>query len=639
MRQAGALIALVFGACSGESEPVANACPTVQAAVAQAPRAGVPHAANIREVATTDAGDAAISLDDAGGIRVWPTLDGTREPIALDVQAPIQIALAPTGVDLLAGVVDQSGSAQLLRVTRTGHVTGRWQVPGEIPIVQLVGERDGMLALRADQTIDRIDGTGVVREHLVSDPGERIATIVARSGAAAAVLDLPRGTTLRWIEHGAWGARVTLPVAVRPDSVALSPSHHRLAAGKADANQLVVYELGVSPRDVPGTSVQLREQERVGFTDDDHLVTLSAGGMRWWTARKPGDDPWAPTTPPNPGAVTTGNGAVANGRAIAGANAALALVTETSTRYLGWQDVGLRDAAFVGDHIAVSASQARWLWLDDHLVARSTLELDKDVAYGQVLDAHHAVIDHEMPGSGELLLEVVDTEHPKDRATLGRFKNVQRFDWEPSTRVFSVMAVGALHRWKIDGAVTPLRDVKMRADYSYVRFSSAPGVVAIGAVADPTGMRIETVHDDGTIEKVRTVAGEVVAIDDAGAIYMRIHGENVVVRGDVETKLPALESLIPSSRGDSLAAFSARGLAMYDRDGHERWRRPVWNVYAVAFAPGDRELHVRALGGVMVIDVQTGEPRATACGWRFGLTDHAPDTTPAGIGTVCEDSE
>ena len=53
-----------------------------------------PHAGNIREVATTEAGDAAISLDDLGGIRVWPALDNTREPIAISVAAAEHVAVA-----------------------------------------------------------------------------------------------------------------------------------------------------------------------------------------------------------------------------------------------------------------------------------------------------------------------------------------------------------------------------------------------------------------------------------------------------------------------------------------------------------------------------------------------------------------
>ena len=62
---------------------------------------------------------------------------------------------------------------------------------------------------------------------------------------------------------------------------------------------------------------------------------------------------------------------------VAGRDVILALRADQKVdrieRYLGWADVGVRDASFVGDHVAVSTSTAHWLWLDDRLVARGSL--------------------------------------------------------------------------------------------------------------------------------------------------------------------------------------------------------------------------------------------------------------------------
>jgi hypothetical protein len=634
VRHLGALLVLAIGCNRDDVEP---ATPPLHVAEPLPPVAGVPHAGNIRDVATTDAGDAAISLDELGGIRVWPALDGSREPIAIDVPAPTEIALAAVGGDLLAAVLDQAGSAHLLRVTRNGRVTGRSQATGEIPIVQLVADGDGLLALRADQTIDRIAADGSVREHLASDPGERIAAIAARNGAAVAVLE--GGTTLRWIDHGAWGDRVTLPVvALRPESVSLAPGHRMIAGAEASSGSLFVFDLGVKPAVVLGTSMLLGDHERTGFVDDDHLVALTT--MRWWRSRAQGDDPWAPTTPPNPAGSVGTSGAAANGRAIAGSGAALALVTEKATRYLGWSDVGLRDVEFVDDHVAISSAPARWLWLDDRLAEHGVLALDTDVAYAQVLDEHRAVIEHQAPlGRSEAVVEVIDTAHPSDKVTLGRFANVERLDYDPTSHVFAIAQPSVLHRWRIDAGVTALRDVKLRPEYSYVRVVSSGGNAAIAAVPITKGMRIEAVREDGSTQVLRSVPGLVLAIDEQGGVYTRSGAKDIVYGGDVVTKLPPIDSLTPSRGGDLIAGYGSTGLVMYDRDGHERWRRPVWNVYGVAFSPGDRELFVRALGGIMVVDTLSGEVRAIACGWRFGITDRAPDAPPAGADSVCEDNE
>src|SRR5689334_9999844 len=51
---------------------------------APAPRLPVaPPSGAIVAVAITEAGDAAISFDEGGGWRLWPALDGTREPVVL----------------------------------------------------------------------------------------------------------------------------------------------------------------------------------------------------------------------------------------------------------------------------------------------------------------------------------------------------------------------------------------------------------------------------------------------------------------------------------------------------------------------------------------------------------------------------
>src|SRR5262245_9986323 len=44
---------------------------------------GVPHGAQIAAVAITDQADAAVTIDQLDGVRLWPTLDGTREPLAI----------------------------------------------------------------------------------------------------------------------------------------------------------------------------------------------------------------------------------------------------------------------------------------------------------------------------------------------------------------------------------------------------------------------------------------------------------------------------------------------------------------------------------------------------------------------------
>src|SRR3569832_140727 len=74
---------------------------------------GVPHGGFINHVAVTEPGDAAVSLENIGGLRLWPTLDGSREPVPFTVNGAAAVALSPAGKELLVGVRDEAGAVQL----------------------------------------------------------------------------------------------------------------------------------------------------------------------------------------------------------------------------------------------------------------------------------------------------------------------------------------------------------------------------------------------------------------------------------------------------------------------------------------------------------------------------------------------
>ena len=90
----------VLGACNSGVQPTATSKPSPAMIVPVAPDPivkGIPHGSQIIEVAVTDAGDAAISFDNQLGVRLWPSLDGTRPPIPLTVEAPRHLSIAKAG--------------------------------------------------------------------------------------------------------------------------------------------------------------------------------------------------------------------------------------------------------------------------------------------------------------------------------------------------------------------------------------------------------------------------------------------------------------------------------------------------------------------------------------------------------------
>src|SRR5690606_33907904 len=129
------LVLIAAVGCAGDEPPVVSAefepAPSAPAKVDPVVK-GVPHGAAIVELAVTEAGDAALTFDDIGGARLWPALDGSRTPVPLSVVAPRELAVSHAGGDVLAGVLDEAGAIDLLRLGRDGSVRGRVQLPAEV---------------------------------------------------------------------------------------------------------------------------------------------------------------------------------------------------------------------------------------------------------------------------------------------------------------------------------------------------------------------------------------------------------------------------------------------------------------------------------------------------------------------------
>src|SRR5262245_49626209 len=165
-------LVVALDACHGAepSPPPATAPPAVPAArPAVAPRTAV-HGAEVRLVAVTDAGDAALSADQLDGLRLWPKLDGTREPVIVRSLAPEQLALGRTRDGLVAGVLDEVGQLEVLAFDRAGALLGRSRLPLEPAIADVAAIDGGLLVARVDHAILRIAPSGQVTAQLAPAP-------------------------------------------------------------------------------------------------------------------------------------------------------------------------------------------------------------------------------------------------------------------------------------------------------------------------------------------------------------------------------------------------------------------------------------------------------------------------------------
>jgi hypothetical protein len=96
-------------ACSGRDPvplhpPAVVASPIAEVAITAAVPA--PHGGRIDLVAITDRGDAALTSDSFSELRLWPTLDGSKEPIVVHGPRAMQLALGRDGDRLCAAILD-----------------------------------------------------------------------------------------------------------------------------------------------------------------------------------------------------------------------------------------------------------------------------------------------------------------------------------------------------------------------------------------------------------------------------------------------------------------------------------------------------------------------------------------------------
>jgi hypothetical protein len=435
------------GARRASTEAPANAfAPERHRHDAAPPHHGAPPSATLDAVAVTDEGDAAITVDQIGDLRLWPTLDGRREPVPVHGAHPVSLAIGHVGDELVATGLDEAGAVTLLRMSRGGGMIDRVQLPAEVKVMEVAIVGGHVLVRRADQTIDAYDAYGTARGHLAPGPGERIDQLVVRHGTALAVASIADGPSLlHWIampdaagvagsdDALAWGR--TVPLAIPAARVALSPEHDRIAVvSSLDGAVSIVALDTMKPIGTLDTLVTAANNDiAIGFIDEDHVAATDRGQIQWWTAPQPpappppehpvfptnpvpgsflsSVDPWAGTTPTNPSVavppqqaavgpqlpqqqpvVRVGSkriarnfgdeAAVADGMLVSSTATSLTLTTPTAVHYLGYEDIPDGRLVLTGGQLVEAAVSNRTLWLDSDLHPVSSYQTPSATAPG-----------------------------------------------------------------------------------------------------------------------------------------------------------------------------------------------------------------------------------------------------------------
>lgn len=635
------------------------------------------HGAEIVALAATADGLAVASADRLGGLRLWPVLDGTREPVVITGSATRALTLARDGDGFVIGTLDAAGGVHVIRTSAAGAVRGRTTVSGELPASEIVATADGLLILRADQALERIDAGGTVRGRLYPEPGTHIDSLVARAGRVLALVQEDKQLHGRWLElgHGVrWGAgtpRLPFKIAhavLSPGGDLLAVSRPRslhpalidLAAGTARKTPLCVSKQW--PHEGGGDDgSDDREMMRsdnaplpLGFLSDTVVACSVMTSLVWWGTNGDQQTNFAGSF-----AVANLPLAMTDRALVLGTGPNLALVHPSLNRFLGYgvHDLnGLRVSA-VG---LLAGTDQQWLLFDAGLGERARFEPSRgrgewlDIA---PLDERYAVATVMRRSTdrrgNQIQVAVFDGLSRTVRQLLPYAAQDREVSYEPATRLLATSdgAMAMLLRFdpashtfgepiRVGSAISPPRIALLDPRRS-------GGIAALEIDQTSDGLLVGELREaelrPGTTVQPRTtyrVPGELRAVDRAGHLYVHrpLDRDDLVVfsRDIPGARLADAAGLTlrPSADGSRIAAFGNQRLRMLTATGEVRWDAAAWSGGELDWtAAGD--LVVQFPSGIARIDLETGRIAARRCGWYFGLSDQMPEAGHPGP-SICD---
>lgn len=639
----------------------ANQTPNVSTVAGRTGRVEAPHGGSITTLAITPDGASVLSVDELGGVRLWPALDGSIEPRIVDLPAPRQIAITQDPKGFLIAMLDEVGYLVLTVVDKDGVRISRATPPAEPAYKGLAMTTTGPIAWRADQILMRFKADGTIAEQLGTEAGQRIITIAVAGEKAVAVIE--SGTDkltrrARWLTLGpklGWGGWIKAGDEVGR-MLAVSPSGKRLAmlTGVANGTPALLTVIDTATGAVISTQND-QAALGVGFVDDDHLAIAVNSAIAWAKLDAKAPKP----TPPGQGQplnnlADAGMLGVGGGRAVSALNGELMIATPTKIEYLGYELESPAVAAVapkgqlmigVGDTFALldqdlraiakpelgvlptsAVSELRWVGGDDWLVESSRIS------------------------DGMTTLTLVDVAKKKTQVLRTDLAMVQLILHEPSTNLVTLSLGDSPEVSKYDPVKHKLDKVAtLPKPKGYEQSELVPVVPELAG-----GTHIVVVHmrdrmtmrwakDPKALDKGAsiTVDGSLAGVDAAGRAYVWQNtptGPLELVTyldakrvGTMQTDGPV--TLWPDRKGARVVQVGQRSVGLASVDGKRAWLQALQFVTEALWLD-DGTIVVVSAGGLARLDPNTGSVLAARCGWRFGLSakQHPPS---ARVEPVC----
>jgi sarcosine oxidase gamma subunit len=615
-----------------------------------------PHGGQIIALAVAPDGKSAVTADQLGGLRLWPALDGSREPLVVDMPHPRDLAIASHGDGFTIVVRDEVGGLVVGNIDRDGRTLSHVNLQPEPAITGIAMAPAGLVAWRVDQTIDLVGGDGRITGRLAAEAGQRILDVSVAGGHAVALIARADTRVVRVLELEpklAWGAWLPANFSVGT-SVAVSPGGTRYATASLDKDKTHIVVFDSVKGDVVGDHDLAGELGDLAFVDEEH-VALANAALGWLTAHG-GKSQFAAAAAP----LTASNGhvllATAAGQAFSSANGDLAIVSPAATTtYLGY---GVESPTIAqpapGGKLVVG-------------VADAFVELDKDL---MAAGAPHVTV---MPGSnvadlrwlgGDDWLVVESGSDGQTRIELQNFASGTRATvregmtivpvvmYEPTTKLLTLSLGDTPEVDLYDSDKHVIEKLaRLPKPKGYEQAELVPvsperaGGVQIVRVAVRERPTIQWLKDPRQLAK----AAASVTIDNASFAGADVAGHVFVWRntpqnalelamyangkpaGTLPTDGPV--ALWSDPTGARVVEVGQRTVALYKLDGTKLWTQELAGTTEALWL-GDDAIAIVSAAGIARLEAATGKVTAARCGWKFGLTTK-PHPVPPQIEPVC----
>jgi hypothetical protein len=602
-----------------------------------------PHGGRITSLAVTPEGDAAVTGDELGGVRLWSALDGSREPRVLELAGARAFAIARTPEGFVVAMLDAVGGLTILRVAPDGRTAHRTVHVAEPAFAGVTAAAGGFVAWRADHTVARLDVDGAIIEHLAAQPGERILDLAVRGDRAVAAIQPATGSArarMLFVAPAlAWGPM--LPEAVVPSTgLAMSPNGVRIAAlrGGVGAGRLVVFDAikgAVTFERAVGGPIL------IGFGSESELAVAAFG-----------DVTWLDVSHPERSGPVLGHGmfphptdhvlSIGGGRAVMAADRELMLVTPDGTHsYLGYGAAAPTRAAYGAPGELALGAGNRLVTVDSTLHARHarTVERAGEIAQLRWLGGGDWLVEYTLGRGADA--EIAIALRGK-RATLVRaLRSEEVLQHEPTTGLATLGRGELAEVLRVERAPPKVvRVVSLPRDQYTSAYPTAPelaGGTRLVLVNEGDQTRVRWLQDPTqTLRGLQIlVDGYLMAVGRAGHVFLldgppRGPGTLRVYRDGKQLgalAADASESVWPDLTGNAVLLVAPHGVRAISVDGTPRWTLALDGVQDVAWSTTG-EL-VLVANGIVRVDASTGNVLDARCGWDFGLSPE-PHATRGG---------